>query len=86
MPSTDLHGMTKARAEAAVERFLMMVRGQSPVEIITGKGHGNKAMEPAVGKHIHKWLKANGDRLGVQQVEDKMRRAGVLLVYMRKRS
>ena len=87
LPPKDLHGMSPTRAKAEVERFLLMARGHSQVKLITGRGHGNRAMEPVLGKHIHKWLPANKERLGVQQVEfDKSSKSGALLVYLRKRS
>ena len=87
MPSTDLHGMTKARAEAEVRHFLMRHRGHSQVKIITGRGHGNRAMTPVLREHIRKWVQANREDLEVQQVEvDKSSKGGALIVHLCKRS
>ena len=55
----DLHGMTAYKARIALQNFLTrmhLVKGQSCVRIIHGKGYGSQHEQPVIKQNVQIWL------------------------------
>ena len=64
----DLHRLTTAQARRRVfqELHTSRLRRESGLVLITGRGYGNRAMEPILRRSLEEWLKGEeAARLGV---------------------
>lgn len=83
----DLHGLRREDALVRVQQTLTRARalGLIDVQIITGRGLGNRAQEPVLRKAVEAWLKSPAAKpFQVVQVQ-RIQSGGALSVRLRRR-
>ena len=83
----DLHGMTIAEAQYAVERFLSYCgeRSLRTVRIIHGKGYGSREQAPVLKSHLNHWLRECHEVLAFCSSRPDQGGTGAVNVLMRSR-
>ena len=83
-PSKDLHGVPPDRVDAHLEQFLhkAMAGRHRQIEIVTGRGAGNRSGQALLRARVEKWLDRNKARFGIVQ-KQVTSKGGALLVDLR---
>jgi DNA-nicking Smr family endonuclease len=83
----DLHGMTIARAQIEMERFLSYCaeRRLRTVRIIHGKGYGSREQAPVLKSRVNHWLREQQDVLAFCSSRRDQGGTGAVNVLLRSR-
>ncbi len=81
----DLHGLTVAQAELALETFLStsVERGQRCVRIIHGKGYRNPDSDPVLKNQVNIWLRQYSVVLAFTTARPRDGGAGAVWILLR---